>query len=31
MENHTDVFIGIDVTKSRNAIAIRDNERGRTV
>lgn len=28
MENHTDVFIGIDVGKSRNAIAIADNERG---
>jgi len=26
--HHTDVFVGIDVAKSRNAIAIADHERG---
>lgn len=28
MDHHTDVFVGIDVAKSRNAIAIADCERG---
>ncbi len=28
MDQHTDVFVGIDVAKSRNAIAIADSERG---
>ncbi|MBC2651616.1 IS110 family RNA-guided transposase [Novosphingobium aerophilum] len=28
MGHHTDVFVGIDVAKSRNAIAIADHERG---
>jgi hypothetical protein len=28
MDQHTDVFVGIDVGKSRNAIAIADSERG---
>lgn len=28
MENYTGVFVGIDAAKSRNAIAIADNERG---
>jgi transposase len=28
MDHHTDVFVGIDVAKSRNAITIADNERG---
>ncbi|MDA8251766.1 MAG: IS110 family transposase [Rhodospirillales bacterium] len=28
MDHHTEVFVGIDVAKSRNAIAIADGERG---
>ena len=28
MDQHTDVFVGIAVAKSRNAIAIADSERG---
>jgi hypothetical protein len=28
MDQHIDVFVGIDVAKSRNAIAIADSERG---
>lgn len=28
MDKHIDVFVGIDVVKSRNAIAIADSERG---
>jgi hypothetical protein len=28
MDQHTDVFVGIDVAKSRNDIAIADTERG---
>lgn len=28
MDHHTEVFVGIDVAKSRNAIAIADSERG---
>jgi hypothetical protein len=28
VDKHIDVFVGIDVAKSRNAIAIADSERG---
>lgn len=28
MDHHTEVFVGIDVAKSRNAIAIADCDRG---
>jgi hypothetical protein len=28
VDQHIDVFVGIDVAKSRNAIAIADSERG---
>jgi transposase len=28
VDHHTEVFVGIDVAKARNAIAVADGERG---